>query len=120
MKIYLFKGPVVRPGLFLLFMSVTSSVLSQKLNSVAPFIRERISINDGWRFMRYTKEPDKLIYVERPQVNNRNDNVVADTRPSETGVASSSEHVLKKWILPAANDFIADPAKQHRRPDGRP
>src|SRR5436190_22818383 len=82
--------------------------------------RERISINEGWRFMRYAGEPDKLIYDERPTVSDRNDNKVADTKPSEEGVATSSANVLKNWILPTANDFINDPAKHHQRPNGNP
>ncbi|TMI73091.1 MAG: glycoside hydrolase family 2 protein [Bacteroidetes bacterium] len=82
--------------------------------------RERVSINEGWRFMRYTGEPDKLIYDERPTVSDRNDNKVADTKPSEEVIATSSENVLKKWILPTANDFINDPAKHHQRPNGNP
>jgi len=82
--------------------------------------RERISINDGWRFMRYTGEPDKLMYDERPAVTNSNDNMVADTRPSESGVVKSSDKVLKNWILPTANDFIKDRAMHHQRPGGNP
>ena len=82
--------------------------------------RERISINEGWRFMRYTGEPDKLIYDERPVFANRNDNVVADTRATDSTVAKSSDSVLKKWILPTANDFIKDPAKHYQRPVGNP
>ena len=82
--------------------------------------RERISINEGWRFMRYTGEPDSLFYDVRPRVSNPNDNKVADTRASESAMASVSDGALKKWILPSANDFINDPAKWHRRPDGDP
>ncbi|MCB0776921.1 MAG: DUF4982 domain-containing protein [Chitinophagaceae bacterium] len=83
-------------------------------------VRERISINEGWKFMRYTGEPDKLIYEERPAVLNRNDNVVADTKASDESKGSSSENSLKKWILPTANDFIRDPSKHHQRPEGNP
>ena len=82
--------------------------------------RQRISINDGWRFIRYTGEPDTLIYDARPLVTDRNDNKVADTRASEAGVATSSIHALKSWILPSANPFIKDPARRHARPDGNP
>ncbi|MBL7744531.1 MAG: hypothetical protein JNN00_13760, partial [Chitinophagaceae bacterium] len=53
--------------------------------------RERISINDGWKFMRYTTEPDKLIYDERPLVANRNDNVIADTKATDTSSAGSGK-----------------------------
>ncbi|MBL7740797.1 MAG: DUF4982 domain-containing protein [Chitinophagaceae bacterium] len=82
--------------------------------------RERIGINEGWRFMRYESEPDKLIYDIRPEVRDRNDNIIADAKPTEAVVTGSSEKVLKKWILPSANDFIKDPAKHHQRPDGNP
>lgn len=85
-----------------------------------PATRERISINDGWRFMRYTTEPDPLIYDERPVVANHNDNVVADTRASQTAVATTSKNVLKNFILPTANDFINDPKERHTRPAGNP
>jgi beta-galactosidase len=82
--------------------------------------RERISINNGWKFMRYTAEPDKLMYDERPVVASHNDNVVADTRPAESLLAKSSEKVLKNWILPSANDFIANPSQHYQRPEGNP
>lgn len=82
--------------------------------------RQRININDGWRFMRYAADPDSLIYDTRPAAINRNDNRVADTRPTESAMGSSSGAALKKWILPAANDFISDPSKHHKRPDGNP
>ena len=84
------------------------------------FTRDRINIDEGWKFMRYTSEPDKLIYDERPAVTNRNDNVVADTRPSEGGLRASTSATLKNWILPTANDFIKDPSKHHQRPGGDP
>ena len=70
--------------------------------------------------MRYESEPDNLIYDERPEVRDRNDNIVADTKPTESAAVTSEEKGLKKWILPTANDFIKDPAKHHQRPDGNP
>ncbi|HVU58667.1 MAG TPA: beta-galactosidase GalB [Puia sp.] len=82
--------------------------------------RERLSIDEGWRFMRYAGEPDSLIYDARPVVTDRNDNKVADTRASEAAVALASTHALKPWILPSANPFIKDPAGRHMRPDGNP
>jgi beta-galactosidase len=83
-------------------------------------VRERICINDGWKFMKYTSTPDKLIYDTRPEISDRNDNVVADSKPTEAITVTSSINVLKNWILPSANDFIKDPTKQHKRPDGNP
>ncbi|MEP7142327.1 MAG: beta-galactosidase GalB [Ferruginibacter sp.] len=82
--------------------------------------RNRISINEGWKFMYYTSEPDKLIYDERPEVTSHNDNVVADTRATDSVLAKTSEKSFKKWILPTANEFIKDPAKHHQRPAGNP
>lgn len=82
--------------------------------------RERISLNDDWKFMRYTSTPDNLMYDERPVVTNHNDDVVADTKPTEAIAIISSGQFLKKWILPSANDFIKDPAKHHHRPNGNP
>ncbi len=82
--------------------------------------RQRQSINDGWRFMRYSGEPDSLIYDERPTVTNRNDNMVADTRAADSGKAKASDRALKKWILPTANNFIKDTAKHYPQPAGNP
>jgi beta-galactosidase len=83
-------------------------------------VRERISLNDGWKFMKYTSTPDKLVYDIRPQVTDRNDNVVADSKPTEAITVTSNPNGLKNWILPSANDFIKDPTKRHRRPAGNP
>ena len=70
--------------------------------------------------MRYTNQPDSLVYDQRPVVTYRNDNVVADTRAADSSVASSSNNVLKPWILPTANEFISDSSKWHKRPAGKP
>ncbi|MEO8403251.1 MAG: beta-galactosidase GalB [Chitinophagaceae bacterium] len=82
--------------------------------------RERISINDGWKFMRYTAATDSLMYDIRPAVTNRNDNIVADTRATDSSTAAASDKVLKNWILPTANDFIKDASQHHQRPAGNP
>lgn len=49
--------------------------------------RSRESLNAGWRFSRFTSNPDGLTYSS-----------------------------LKPFILPAANDFVVDPAKHAPRP----
>ncbi|POS69075.1 beta-galactosidase [Diaporthe helianthi] len=54
-------------------------------------VRERLSINADWRFERFESNPDGLSYDQ-----------------------------LKPWILPAANDFISDPALHTQPPTGRP
>lgn len=80
----------------------------------------RISINNGWRFMRYETAPDNFIYDKRPEVKDRNDNVVADTKPTEAVAATAYDSGLKKWILPTANSFIKDVTKHYTRPQGNP
>ncbi|KAK4234659.1 glycoside hydrolase superfamily [Achaetomium macrosporum] len=45
--------------------------------------RERISLNEGWKFSRFTSNPDSLSY-----------------------------NTLKPWILPSANDFIKGTKRQ--------
>ncbi len=111
---------MTRSFLFFVFYFLLLQANSQlkDLNGSSP--RKRISINDGWRFMRFEKASDTLIYDERPEIFDRNDNKVADTRASESGYVATSQRALKKWILPAANDFIKDPAKHHKRPAGYP
>ena len=64
--------------------------------------------------MRYTTIPDNFIYDERPTVTDRNDSIAADTKPTEASKIVSSQHVLKAWILPTANDYINDPVKHHQ------
>lgn len=51
--------------------------------------RERISINVGWRFQRFTSNPDSLSY-----------------------------NTLKPWILPSGNDFIKSSGSEKTRPTG--
>ena len=105
--------------LFLTVILLPNWIICQSITDVRNN-RERISINDGWLFMKYITEPDKLIYDERPVVSNRNDNVVADTKATDTSSAGSADKGLKKWILPVANDFINDVTKHHERPTGNP
>ncbi|KAK0622000.1 glycoside hydrolase superfamily [Bombardia bombarda] len=52
--------------------------------------RERLSLNAGWKFSRFTSNPDQLSYS-----------------------------TLKAWMLPAANDFVIR-GKQQQRPSGTP
>jgi len=84
--------------------------------------RKMISINDGWKFFRYgpTDKIDRLIYDVRPEVADRRDNKVADSRPTEAVKVEENDNVLKRWILPSGNRFIKDPAKRFTRPGGDP
>ena len=67
-------------------------------------LREHISINNDWRFMKYASQSvaDGLIYDT-----NRSD-IVNGTTP------------LKSYILPTGNDFIKNPANWYVRPAGNP
>jgi beta-galactosidase len=106
--------------LLLIFIFTNCKTPRSAVKGNEPKWRERISLNAGWKFFRYTSEPDKLIYDIRPEITDRDDNVVADTRPTEAIAVTASSGVLKKYILPTANDFIKDPAKHHQRPEGTP
>ncbi len=70
--------------------------------------------------MRYDSQPDSLIYDVRPAVTDRNDNKVADSRPTEAVRVTAERQTLKPFILPTANDFIREPSDRHVRPSGNP
>jgi beta-galactosidase len=83
--------------------------------------RQVISLNEGWRFMKYTStQTDSLFYDVRPTITDRNDNKVADSKPTDAVAASTTNQGLKKWILPTANPFIKDTSKHFSRPIGNP
>jgi len=82
--------------------------------------RTKIKLNEGWRFMRYKANADKLIYDVRPEIKEVNDSKVADAKPDEAVKIEAKEQVLKAWILPTANDFIKDPSQKHVPPAGNP
>lgn len=107
-----------------LFLLVLTALNAQKRNSSTSinqsYKRERISINEGWCFMKYTSDPDNLFYDIRPKIEDTNDNKVADSKPTEAVKSDSKEEGLKKWILPSANAFIKDPSRKHIRPEGNP
>jgi beta-galactosidase len=100
----------MRSFLSRLLLPVVALLLLQNKTAAQEY-RDRESINTGWKFMRYDSGADKLVYDVRPAVSDRNDNKVADSKPTESVTVNSSQEVLKKWILPTANDFIKDPAK---------
>ncbi len=84
--------------------------------------RQRISINEDWRFFKYQSitDADDLIYDERPKVGNFRDDRDADTEPTDTVKVEVTKKTLKPWILPTGNKYIADPNKRHNRPEGNP
>lgn len=84
--------------------------------------RERVSLNDGWRFFKYAsaEEADDLIYDVRPEVAKMEFARPADAEPTAGVDVEADRLVLKPWILPTANPFIKDPADRHSRPPGNP
>jgi beta-galactosidase len=84
--------------------------------------RERLSINDGWRFQHGDPAgASGLDYDVRPKVEASQDGKAADARPEDAeAVKDAGQAVLKAWILPTANALIRDPAKRHARPAGDP
>src|SRR5690606_1240650 len=81
--------------------------------------RESVRLDSGWRFHR--GDPPGvdgcLDYDVRPEVIRSADGKVADARPDEAARVQADRPVLKPWILPTANRFIAEPGLRHARPD---
>ncbi len=116
-----------------LYLSITSFTLvysilfvsTVRLKSVKPEVvnyitRERISINEGWRFFKYDSLSDNLIYDVRPAVSGYRDDRPADSKPTEAEGVVVGQNVLKAWILPSGNDFIKDSKRHYVRPAGNP
>ncbi len=85
-------------------------------------LRERNSVNSDWKFYRYEtpENADNLIYDIRPEILDRQDNKVADSKPEEAVTTEKKEGVLKDWILPTGNNFIKETEKRYIRPEGDP
>jgi beta-galactosidase len=82
--------------------------------------RQRISINEGWRFRKGDPEgvdSKSLLYDALPAVNDTSENKPADAKPKEAERAATApaQTVLKPWILPTGARFIKDPAKRFAR-----
>jgi beta-galactosidase len=89
--------------------------------------RERISIDDGWRFTKGdpTNITTSLLYdVRRQQTVRRLADAEADGNSSANAATNdltgASTNVIKQWILPTGNPFIKDESRRFLRPDGNP
>ena len=83
--------------------------------------RERISINDDWRFTQDDPPGNtvSLIYEFRPEGQDWQEGP-ADAEPTAAKQPqAATQPVLKPWILPTGNRFVKDPARRHVRPVGR-
>jgi beta-galactosidase len=92
--------------------------------------RERISIDEDWRFIKGdpTNNSVSLLYDVRQSQTLRRFAAEADGNSTinQTNQAATSNEstnplaVIKPWILPTGNDFIKDPARRFARPEGNP
>ncbi len=107
---------------YLTLLCCTALPLPDVASRAAPAARERISINEGWSFFKYATidQADDLTYDVRPDVRHVEKEREADARPTRALSVEAQQPVLKPWILPTGNAFIADPARRHVRPAGHP
>jgi len=97
--------------------------LVARANEAAAMPRERLSLDQGWRFQ--PGDPPgvdgQFDYDVRPLVQDNEDGKAADARPQRASSPHGGDKtVLRPWILPTANALIADPARRHARPPGNP
>jgi beta-galactosidase len=104
-------------GFLLFFIYLTVSAQT----TTGDFLRQRISINDDWRFFKYdsVKNSDNLIYDVRPEIKSIEEKE-ADARPTEAIDIESTMAVLKPWVMPTGNNFIKQPENRFSRPAGNP
>lgn len=107
---------------FLILFVILTQVACKTQVKEDTITREKISINKGWKFMKYKsfEDADNLIYDVRPAIENTDDTKEADSKPTEAINVTSTQNILKPYILPTANAFIKDATKHHNRPEGNP
>ena len=93
--------------------------------SVSVLPRERILIDNNWRFTQGdpTNCTVSLLYDVRRGQNLRRFSTEADGNSAinqSADEASNEVSVIKAWILPTGNEFIKDPARRYKRPEGNP
>ncbi|KFY08661.1 hypothetical protein V492_06018 [Pseudogymnoascus sp. VKM F-4246] len=65
-------------------------------------VHERTRFHTGWKFLHSPTTPDGVSYSLRPD--NKNEDL----------------EELQDWVLPVANEFIADANQHYKRPDSEP
>ena len=113
---------MIRFGFILLLVAVAGVAMA------ADSPRERISINDDWRFTKGDPASNtaSLLYdVRRAQTLRRfaaeADGNAAINQTNQTATANETTNqiaVIKQWILPTGNNFIKDPSRKYARPEG--
>ncbi len=99
---------------------IAAQSTGNEVPSASPLLpRERISLNEGWRFQKDDPPGNtvSLLYDVRPEVRDKKDDGAADAQPTEAQKnAAATQVVIKSWILPTGNAFIKDPARRFARP----
>ncbi|KAL4914075.1 glycoside hydrolase superfamily [Aspergillus aurantiobrunneus] len=88
----------------LLFLSCLAfpTLCSATAHATNTTSRERIRLRSGWKFQHFATAPDGITYSLRP------DN---EHEPLQE---------LRDWILPVANEFIANPDQHYKAPGSEP
>jgi beta-galactosidase len=81
--------------------------------------RERINIDDNWRFTRGDPADMKVDMTLLP-ILTTTPRGAARGEPPAPPVGNPSPSPIWAYILPSANDLIADSSKHYKRPDGNP
>jgi beta-galactosidase len=89
--------------------------------------RERVSINDNWRFIKGdpTNNTVSLLYDVREQKTVRrlaeaeaDGNSSANAATNLPDTTNASAKIIKQWILPTGNNFVKDASRKFVRPEG--
>ena len=101
--------------------ATTPQIQTEASTSGANPPRERISLDQGWRFQKGDPAGNavSLLYDTRTKVKETIDGGPADAQAKELAtVTAPAQTVIKAWILPTGNAFIKDPARRFVRPKG--
>ena len=98
------------------FPIIIAFCLSPAAAAVQLSQRQRISINNEWRFIKGDPADVKdLSYDIRPILKEKGN--IDLSKESEN---PQTQNVIKAWILPSGNDFTTNPSKKAVRPEGNP
>ncbi len=103
---------------------VLNGMLGSTLALAQSGLRERISIDENWRFTKGdpTNNTVSLLYDERKSQALRRFTQEADgnaaVNQSVTNETTNATAFIKQWILPSGNDLIKDPSHKFVRPEG--
>ncbi|MCJ7446813.1 MAG: DUF4982 domain-containing protein [Bacteroidales bacterium] len=101
---------------FTSFPIIIAIYLSPTTASAQLSPRQRISINNEWRFTKGDPaDAMDLSYDFRPAIKQSGINDL-----SPVPEAAQTQNIIKTWILPSGNDFTTSASKKAVRPEGNP